>query len=636
MSATDCLSHDWLRRRNTESSCNDLVTAEQQLNANGQRGNELEYQRDTLRNIVDRWNDDAHVISVPAIANGESKKVSKGDKSKLTETTAANPEVKTNQPGHKPKTKITKTKKTKKKDAPSTAPSKETPAAESTEAANIADRNLVKPETKDDTKSNENLVNEEKKVKKKKKACESVINSNEEQAPPVPASTADTNCVEKKTAANDGTTTEVKTVKKHAAGQQLKDVADRSHARVNGEESPRVEKGESTPETKLSATTTELCSNEKPAPQRNEEIKSVDSAFTRVSSAMNELQTPTTEPANRVEEIRKSLARKTSSSTGSTKKTTRKSASPDVARKLDTGHVEPNKSQSKSTTAAKSAVEEERRQRTKPATNLTETAKSMLTNNSSNEGVSPDSKSPSKVSRATESSCGNSIQVEISDESYNRIKKCTFIIKNITECSKSVNANTSAHSSSSASDEEAEEPLGNVTLRRRISDITSLLSQDHTNRLADEIANVRNNLTQLRRNRQDNLSKSLSCGESGNFTSKRPKFRISCFSRDVPLASPLTNCHNLTNLSTAALNGEDAQSAPWSRRRTTNHSDPSSLRTSPEPYDPPSLTRKILSRFFSETMDYDLSAGVPSPSPNSMTKDKLTELILPASSARED
>jgi hypothetical protein len=78
MSAAECLSHEWLRRRNCapETPCDDLVSQEQ-INANDddstdKRGNELEYQKDTLRNIVDRWNDDTHVISVPAIANDES------------------------------------------------------------------------------------------------------------------------------------------------------------------------------------------------------------------------------------------------------------------------------------------------------------------------------------------------------------------------------------------------------------------------------------------------------------------------------------------------------------------------------------------------------------------------------------
>lgn len=223
---------------------------------------------------------------------------------------------------------------------------------------------------------------------------------------------------------------------------------------------------------------------------------------------------------------------------------------------------------------------------------------------------------------------GKSTKVEVNDESYECIKKSSFVIKKIIEnheqevqrlkgspnCSINVNAKSDLYENENSFD-----GIHNSIFQRRISDITSLLSRSDVDRSFKEMSSLCKNLSNSMHIQTD-IESRKSIPES---SSKRPKLRISCSSRDVPFtgASP----HQAQLLNYLPLNADEytSISSTWSFLKTNNfHSDPGSLRNSPERYGPPSLTRKILSKFFRDSMEYNLTSV-----PSIITKDKITELI---------
>lgn len=221
-----------------------------------------------------------------------------------------------------------------------------------------------------------------------------------------------------------------------------------------------------------------------------------------------------------------------------------------------------------------------------------------------------------------------STKVEVNDESYECTKKSSFIIKKIIEnheqeaqllkgsrnCSISVNAQSDLFENENSFDN-----IHNSILQRRISDITSLLSRSDVDRSFTEISSLCKNLSNSM-HIQTNLESRKSIPES---SSKRPKLRISCSSRDVPLTSAPPHQAQLLNYLPLNTDEYTSISSTWSFLKTdTFHSDPGSLRNSPERYGPPSLTRKILSKFFRDSMEYNLTSV-----PSIITKDKITELI---------
>lgn len=270
-----------------------------------------------------------------------------------------------------------------------------------------------------------------------------------------------------------------------------------------------------------------------------------------------------------------------------------------------------------------------------PSTNEINAEFRILSANSPKEGVhrlvmscsSTASDSSKKKGVGRRDTC---TKVEVNDESYECVKKRSFVIKNIvenyehkTELESPAHSSTHADRKGDSSEENMLDSHHDSILQRRISDITSLLSRADIDRSIEEMTSFCKNLNQMVRIRADNNSRTSSSENS----SKRPKFRISCFSRDVPFSnSPPYHAQLLNYLPLGADDDSIATSPTWSFHKADSfHSDPGSLRDSPERFGPPSLTRKILSKFFSDSMEYNL-ASVPSTS-HTITKDKITELI---------
>lgn len=220
-----------------------------------------------------------------------------------------------------------------------------------------------------------------------------------------------------------------------------------------------------------------------------------------------------------------------------------------------------------------------------------------------------------------------SIQVEEDDDSFECMKKRNVLIQDIIENyeqkAEKVNADSRSPSNINADalldgDPFADFFNGPKLTQRRISDITSLLSgSDNVERSIEEMKAFCKNLSQMVRFRQDSISE----GDAKS-SSKRPKFRISCFSRDVPLMNSSGPCNS--SLFNYVPWYDEELSTSWNLANNNTHSDPGSLRNSPEPLAPPSLTRKILSKFFNNSIEYGM-AGVPS-SQRAAPKDKIAEI----------
>lgn len=237
--------------------------------------------------------------------------------------------------------------------------------------------------------------------------------------------------------------------------------------------------------------------------------------------------------------------------------------------------------------------------------------------------------SPSRLAASPEvSRSKKSIQVEEDDDSFQCMRKRNFLIQNIIENyeQKAQKANADLRKSSKVNvdalldGEQLVDFFSSPKLtQRRISDITSLLSgSDNVERSIEEMKAFCKNLSQMVRMRQDSITE-----DDTKFSSKRPKFRISCFSRDVPLVNSSGSC--TTNLFNYVPWYDAELSTSWNLAKSNTHSDPGSLRNSPEPLAPPSLTSKILSKFFNNSIEYGM-AGVPS-SQHATPKDKVAEIL---------
>ncbi len=247
-----------------------------------------------------------------------------------------------------------------------------------------------------------------------------------------------------------------------------------------------------------------------------------------------------------------------------------------------------------------------------------------------------DESTPSK-SDQTLSKSTKKVEVEVDDGSYRCVKKRNVFIKNIVESyeqrskkiqtevrgTKEADSTTPAEAGPSEFQQLLDRPQPQLT-HRRISDISSLLSSSdrlELDKSIEEMTAFCNNIHQIARLRSDSYTKT----SEGETTSKRPKFRLSCFSRDVPtfISTPPYRTNFLNYLPWCG--GGDDNPFSWTfKKSAAHHSDPGSLRNSPERATSPSLTRKILSKFF-DNAEYNV-ADI-STNPRNLAKDKLTEIF---------
>lgn len=186
-------------------------------------------------------------------------------------------------------------------------------------------------------------------------------------------------------------------------------------------------------------------------------------------------------------------------------------------------------------------------------------------------------------------------------------------------------------------------------MRRRVSDTDGALScSESIDKSIEDVTSFCNNLTQIVRLRATAAAAAAASTAYQNESTlfKRPKYRISCFSRDVPFAasslSSSSSPSDLVNLKMTmqsplfnnSIDSSSSMSCPnWSfhiRNRNPFHSDPGSLRNSPERLTSPtlSLTNEILSKLFNNSAaEYNFAnASTPSTSHN-ITKEKITKII---------
>lgn len=383
--------------------------------------------------------------------------------------------------------------------------------------------------------------------------------------------------------------------------------------------------------TKLAETVDKTVTSEKT------EVKVEDNQKTDSNSATTQSTTTENKPKSSPKPQKKSVNAK--SSTDEKKTTSTSSSSSTVPQSTNYAKVGVNisKVSSKSEIDKQSLASSKTSSSRDPSPNTLSPHSPSTNKESQTPKSSPSSSRTSPAKLADTSSASHtvpsrskkqSIQVEEDDDSFQCMKKRNVLIQNIIENyeQKAQQANEDSRRPSNINVDDLLDGDQLIDFfnrpkltQRRISDITSLLSgSDNVERSIEEMKAFCKNLSQMVRFRQDSINE----GDAKS-SSKRPKFRISCFSRDVPMMNSSGPCSS--NLFNYVPWYDEELSTSWNLAKSNTHSDPGSLRNSPEPLAPPSLTRKILSKFFNNSIEYGM-AGVPS-SQHAAPKDKVAEIL---------
>lgn len=679
MSATDCLLHPWLKRIPPPPTAKVNGTQNQVTN------NELDLQKDVLRGIVDRWNYDINgddiskIIEFSSTENGISEETPKPDP-KIEETNAKKkPKRQTSLPnGHGPPPR-------KKDDGQIKLITKGvvTGLASGFELKKMPE----KPKSKMNgeikklngfgdihNKFIQNLkVNEPLKVKNEIKqngnskvaAQANPANVNHGQEKSTSIEKLDVkpsndvikkveNSEEKKpmnglSSMKNGLSTNSNEL--NGTGKLPENNIDNTHSSPQNKSANSAQSNETSQNSKATIGS-QNCNTEKVPPKEKVELNGKSTEI--MSSKNSQLSTAAqNSPPKVVEKVEKPVAektevensQKTDSNSQSTATETKPKSSPKPQKKSAKSSTDEQKTSCSSSTIPQSTNEPKVDVKISKVPSKSEVNnQSLSSKTSSSRDPSPNTLSPhsastqksetpktspassrtSPVASSPTSPRGKkkSIQVDEDDDSFQCMKKRNVLIQNIIENyeQKAQKANADRRPSNMDlldGDQLIDFFNGPKLTQRRISDITSLLSgSDNVERSIEEMKAFCKNLSQMVRFRQDSITE----GDAKS-SSKRPKFRISCFSRDVPMMNSSGPCSS--NLFNYVPWYDEELSTSWNLAKSNTHSDPGSLRNSPEPLAPPSLTRKILSKFFNNSIEYGM-AGVPSSHAN--TKDKVAEI----------